>query len=201
MPPAILPTAASVAARTLYLYAARAIAGGPAGGEPLDQEDVLARTLYLYESLIPGGHPAGGEPLDGDDVLARALYAYYSLIHDRDPSDVAARALYTYEAYAGGELFPWIERIVPNEALPGAQVEIHGDGFGATSAAEGSIIRLGSPVDPTQAGPGGALGIVAWQTRSPNLWPANSGVRTESAITATLPEDAESGMLTVEETI
>ena len=199
MPPATLPTPADVASRTLYSYASWGIAGS-AGGEPLDQEDVAARTLYAYVTWEPAGHPSAAEPLDPDDVLARTLYLYLSTIHDRDPSDIAARSLYGYVAWTEGELFPWIEKIVPTEALPGQQIAIYGDGFGDTQLQEGSIVRLGSPVDPTAPGPGTALGVVSWASRSPGLYPANSGTPTEPAIVATVPDPAESGMISVEQT-
>lgn len=193
-----------VAARALYLYENPGVS--IAGGYPPDPIDVAARALYVYVAEAIYGNPSGGEPLDGDDVLARALYLYYSLVHDRDPSDVPGRALYLYEAYTNGEIFPWIERILPTEQYPGGQVEIYGDGFGATAAAEGSSVRLGV-YDPLVSGPGAVLGIVSWMTRSPNLWPANGvgdGVtnppRSLPAIVVTVPADAVSGMLSVEET-
>lgn len=46
-----------------------------------------------------------------------------------------------------------------------------------------------------------ALGIVTWRNRSPGLWPANGGLAIEPAATATIPMDAESGLVVVEETI
>lgn len=203
MPPATLPTPADVLARTLYLY--ESLGAGPGDGAPNGPEDVTHRALYLYVNEGIYGLPAGGEPLDAEDVQARMLYLYVSIVHDRDPTDAAARSLYVYEAYTNGEIFPWIERIRPTEQYPGGQVEIYGDGFGADAAAEGSSIRLGV-YDPGVAGPGLVMGIVSWMTRSPNLWPANgdgSGApppRSLPAIVATVPADAVSGMLSVEET-
>ncbi len=44
-----------------------------------------------------------------------------------------------------------------------------------------------------------ALGIAAWSNRSPGLWPANGGVPITKAATVTLPADAESGLVIVEE--
>lgn len=201
MPPSPLPVAADVVARSLYLYENHGIAGGlPAGGEPLDQDDVAARVLYTYYSGAAYGNPSGGEPLDEEDVLRRSLYLYVSITHDRDPSDVPGRYLYVYEAYTNDEPFPWIERITPTEQYPGGQVNVYGDGFGATAAAEGASVRLGV-YDPALVGPGDALGVVSWSARSPNLWPANSGVRSLPALVVTVPSDAESGMLSVEETV
>ena len=46
-----------------------------------------------------------------------------------------------------------------------------------------------------------ALGIVAWRNRSPGLWPANGGLPITPAATATVPADAESGLVVIEETI
>ena len=203
MPPTPLPDPTYVESRSLYLYYNAGV--GPGDGAPPDPSDVPARALYLYYNGGIHGHPIGGEPLDGDDVLARVLYLYYSLTHDRTPDDVPARALYLYEAYTNGEIFPWIERIRPTEQYEGGQVEIYGDGFGATQGAEGSSIRLGV-YDPGVEGPGMLMGVVSWSTRSANLWPANgdgSGApppRSLPAIVATVPADAESGMLSVEET-
>ncbi len=203
MPPASLPTPASVLARTLYLY--ENIGSGPGDGTTNGPEDVDARTLYLYANEGAHGWPAGGETMGPDDVLARTLYLFVNIGHDRDPSDVAGRALYVYEAYTNDEIFPWIERIRPTEQYRGGQVEIYGDGFGATAAAEGSSVRLGV-YDPAVSGPGLVLGVVSWSSRSANLWPANgdgSGApppRSLPAIVVTLPDEAVSGMLSVEET-
>lgn len=190
-------TPANVVSRALYLYYNRA-ATINAGHRPAP-EDVAARTLYLYYNKSKWGHPAGGEPLDQDDVLARTLYLFVNRSNDRTPDDVAARSLYLYEAKTNDEIFPWIERITPAEQYPGGQVNIYGDGFGDTQAQEASAIRLGV-VDPTQSGPGQVMGVVSWISRSPGLYPANSGIRSSPAIVATVPADAESGMLTVEET-
>lgn len=43
------------------------------------------------------------------------------------------------------------------------------------------------------------LGIVTWQNRSPNWWPANSGVAPTPAATVTIPSGATSGLVTVQE--
>ena len=198
MPPATLPAPADVLARTLYLHESVG-ATSEAGPYPAPA-DVDARSLYLYVNEAVYGHPAGGETLGPDDVQARSLYLYVSEGLELEPADTEARTLYTFEAYTNGELFPWIEKIAPTEALPGQQIAIYGDGFGDTPAAEGGIVRLGSPVDVTTPGPGAALGVVTWQTRSPGLYPANSGIPTEPAIIATVPDPADSGMVSVEET-
>lgn len=204
MPPATLPAPADVAARSLYLYVNEG-AAIVAGHAPAP-EDVIHRSLYLYVNEGKHGWPIGGELLDQDDVLSRSLYLYVNVSHDRDPSDVAVRALYLYESYTADEIFPWIERIVPNEQYRGGQVAIYGDGFGANVGAEGASVRLGV-YDPAISGPGLSLGVVSWMTRSPNLWPANgdgSGdppPRTLPAIVVTIPDEAVSGMLSVEETV
>jgi len=44
-----------------------------------------------------------------------------------------------------------------------------------------------------------AMGIVQWGNRSPGLWPANGGLPITAAATVTIPGDAESGMLAIEE--
>ena len=197
MPPSPLPDPTYVAARTLYLYESYQAAASASPGTAPTPDDVLARTLYLYESYSTWGWPSAGEPLDSDDVLSRTLYLYVHIVHDRDPTDVPRRSLYLYEAYTGDEPFPWIERIVPNEQYPGGQVEVMGDGFGDTPATEGGSVRLGV-YDPNVSGPGLAMGIVSWQSRSPGLWPANSGVRSSAAIVVTVPTEAVSGMVSVE---
>jgi hypothetical protein len=45
-----------------------------------------------------------------------------------------------------------------------------------------------------------SMGIVSWQNRSPNFWPANSGVPPLPAATVTVPSAAVSGLVNVEET-
>lgn len=197
MPPAVLPTPASVVARSLYLY--ESIGVGPGDGTPPAPEDVDARSLYLYVGHAIYGHPAGGETLGPDDVLARVLYLYVSIVHDRDPTDVPQRSLYLYAAYTNDEIFPWLMDRRPAEQFPGGEVSIYGDGFGADAAAEGGAVRLGV-YDPAVPGPGQLMGIVSWQTRSPNLYPANSGLAIQPAIVVTVPADAVSGMLSIEET-
>jgi hypothetical protein len=192
-----LPTPASIAARSCYLYVNEG-AAIRAGYYPAP-EDVSSRELYLYLNRGAFGWPIGGEPLDQDDVLARALYLYVNIGHDRDPSDVAARAVYTYETLATGEIFPWIEKIRPVEQYRQGQVNIYGDGFGATPAAEAASARLGT-YDPTVSGPGLEVAVVTWTSRSPGLWPANLELGTQPAITVTVPVEGASGMVSVEET-
>ena len=160
-------------------------------------EDVDSRSLYLYYNK--GATINAGHLPDPIDVAARMLYLYVNRSEDRTPDDVLARSLYLYEAKTADEIFPWIERITPTEQYPGGQVNIYGDGFGDTQATEAAAVRLGL-VDPTQSGPGQIMGVVSWMTRSPGLYPANSGIRSSPAVVVTVPPDAESGMLTVEET-
>jgi hypothetical protein len=193
-----------VTRRSLYTFT-NAVKYDPYEGGALDSESVRRRTLYTYVNASKHGHPIGGEPLDAEDLQRRSLYTYVNRAHGQEPSDVVRRSLYNVEAYTNDEIFPWIERIDPSEQFPGGQVNVHGDGFGDTEGQEGSSVRLGV-YDPTQPGPGVAMGVVSWQSRSPNLHPANgdgSGANpplTKSAITVTVPVDAESGMLSVEET-
>ena len=145
----------------------------------------LSATLYHY---VNNGH----EELH---VESRLLYLY---VNNGIPAMVVLRrSLYEYEAYTNEEIFPWIERIVPNEQYPGGQVAVHGDGFGAQPETEDGSVRLGV-YDPNVSGPGLAMGVVSWQTRSPGLYPANSGVRSTAAIVVTVPTEGESGMLSVE---
>lgn len=208
MPPPTPPLPSHVASRSLYLYESYSVTLLDSIGTAPSPDDVVARSLYLYESYSIWGadSPTGGEPQDAEDVLARTLYLYVSIIHDRDPTDRRNGVLYLYEAYTNGEIFPWLERIVPEEQYPLGQVEVMGDGFGATTAAEGGSARLGV-YDPANPGPGLVMGVVEWSTRSPNLYPANGvgdGVtnppRSTRALLLTVPADAVSGMLSVEET-
>jgi hypothetical protein len=55
-----------------------------------------------------------------------------------------------------------------------------------------AALNLGFPFETT-------MGIVAWQNRSPNFWPANSGVPPLPAATVTVSVDSESGLMYVEE--
>lgn len=45
-----------------------------------------------------------------------------------------------------------------------------------------------------------ALGTATWQNRSPGLWPANGGLPITPAAVVTIPANAESGLVVVEET-
>ena len=45
------------------------------------------------------------------------------------------------------------------------------------------------------------MGIVAWQNRSPNWYPANSGIAPLAAATVTIPVGAESGLVIVQEEV
>jgi hypothetical protein len=55
-----------------------------------------------------------------------------------------------------------------------------------------AVLNLGLVTEQT-------MGIVAWLNRSPNLWPANSGVALLPAGTVTVPSGAVSGLVNVEE--
>lgn len=156
--------------RALYEYENLGIPGGTAG---------YARALYEYENLGVWAEAAG---------FTRALYEY----ENREIWALTAglvRALYEYENQTSGQLFPWVMAVVPVEQYPGGQVGIIGDGFGATQAAENSQITLN----------GVAVGVVAWSTRSTGLYPSNGGGTPEPAVTVTLPDNAESGLIVVEE--
>lgn len=198
MPPAALPTTVDVTARSLYLYENPGAHGWPAGGEALDQDDVLSRSLYLVVNEGAHGLP-GQRVLNQNDIVARSLYLVVNVSHGRDITDVAVRSLYLYEAFTADEVFPWLMRISPTEQFPGGEVSVYGDGFGDTAAAEGGAVRLGV-YDPAVPGPGVLMGVVSWVSRSPGLWPANGGAPIEPAIVVTVPAEAESGMLSIEET-
>lgn len=189
-------TPANVASRALYLYVNKS--ASIRGGAKPDQQDVASRSLYAYVNKAKHGL-AGQRVLNQNDILSRSLYIYLNIAHDRDPTNVIARALYLYDEKIDGELFPWIMKIEPTEALEGQQVRIYGDGFGATQAAEASTVRLGV-YDPTVVGPGGSMGIVSWSSRSPGLYPANGGGSITAAIVVVVPDEADSGYVSVEET-
>lgn len=197
MPPATLPTPADVAARALYLLVNRG-AAKVAGHAPAPI-DVEGRAQYVYVNRAVYGNPSGGETMGTDDVLSRALYVYVTRALALTQEDVALRSLYLYAAYTNADVFPWLMRINPNEQFPGGEVSVYGDGFGPNAAAEGSAVRLGV-YDPAVPGPGQLMGVVSWLERSPGLWPANGGDPILPAIVVTVPSDAESGMLSIEET-
>lgn len=114
--------------RSLYLYENKGIEALPA-----DASNGLARVLFLYENK-------GVEVLA---VLARSLYLYEN--RGIEALVALARALYAYEATRDSEVFPWLEKIVPNEAVRGQQVALYGDGLGEiVDVAAGSTVTTSS---------------------------------------------------------
>jgi hypothetical protein len=93
--------------RTFYVYENRGI-------EP---QSVAARTLYVYENK-------------GVSVVlaARALYLYEN--RGIQSLEVLARALDLFENLRDGEVFPWLEKLLPAEQYRGGQVDLYGDGLG-----------------------------------------------------------------------
>ena len=201
MPPPTPPLPSHVVARSLYLHVSKTATLLDSLGTPPSPDDVVARSLYVHARDASGERTArqAGNRKTRRTYSAAACTCTSTCIHDRDPTNRGNGVLYVYEAYTNGEIFPWIERIVPEEQYAGGQVEVFGDGFGATTAAEGGSARLGV-YDPANVGPGLVMGVVEWSTRSPNLYPANSGVRSTRALLLTVPAEAASGMLSVEET-
>jgi hypothetical protein len=55
-----------------------------------------------------------------------------------------------------------------------------------------AILNRGRPTETV-------MGIVSWSNRSPGLWPANGGAPIAPAAVVTVPPDAESGLVVVEE--
>lgn len=97
-----------VLARSLYLYE----------NKGLQAIEVLKRDLYAYEN----------KGLQAITVSHRGLYVYENRgIQHLEPE---ARDLYLYEAKVDGEVFPWLERIEPQEQYRGGEVNLFGDGFG-----------------------------------------------------------------------
>jgi hypothetical protein len=101
------------------------------------------------------------------------------------------RHLFELEDVDDGEIYPWLERIAPKIALPGEQIMVYGDGFGAAPATFSGIGEFESE----------QMGEAVWSARSPGLWPANGGVPTSPALALIVPFDAENGgLITVLET-
>ena len=104
------------------------------------------------------------------------------------------RALTLLESYTNDPEFPWLLSISPTQQYRNGQVSLVGDGFGANAAAWTSSVLLGAILEQ--------MGIVSWSTRSAGLWPCN-GVSPNvfsPAIVVTVPADAVSGLVKVEET-
>jgi hypothetical protein len=107
---------------------------------------------------------------------------------------VLLRALTSLESYTNDPMFPWLLSIAPTQQYRSGQVSLTGDGFGAAQATLTSNVLLGAALE--------IMGVVSWSTRSAGLWPAN-GVSPNvfsPAIVATVPSDAVSGLVEIQET-
>jgi hypothetical protein len=91
-------------------------------------------------------------------------------------------------------------------------VEVRVNGGGGTSSIGFYEVWIYEEIVPAQNAEGArsvlnlgllseqSMGVVSWQNRSPNFWPANSGVAPLPAATVTVPSAAVSGLVNVEET-
>jgi hypothetical protein len=133
----------------------------------------------------------------GLQALPAITYRALTLLEDRGIQALVAglyRALTNLESYTNDPVFPWLFSISPTQQYQNGQVSLVGDGFGASAAAWTSSVLLGSILEH--------MGVVSWQTRSPGLWPCN-GVSPNvfsPALVVTVPSDAVSGLVKVEET-
>ncbi len=118
------------------------------GAGPLTSSGNTASTSFVAESGIPVPRYLYVYENDGIQaltVLARDVYVYEN--DGIQALTVLARALYIYEQSRDGEVFPWLERLVPTEQVVGGQVAIHGDGLGSVvdiAAEVGNVITADS---------------------------------------------------------
>jgi hypothetical protein len=168
----------------------------------VEQFGALYRALYLAanrgtQSLAAPTYRAlmllEARSLAGVFTNYRAL----TLLDNRKVQALTAglyRALYELESYDNTSMFPWLLSISPTQQYRNGQVSLVGDGFGANAAAWTSSVLLGAILEQ--------MGVVSWQTRSPGLWPCNGANPNvfSPAIVVTVPADAVSGLVKVEET-
>jgi hypothetical protein len=142
---------------------------------------ITQRTLMLIENKAVQAIVAG---------IQRQLF----ILDNRQVQGVAGlqRALFLLESYTNGAMFPWLFSLQPNQQYRGGQIGLVGDGFGDTAAAWTSSTLLGAIRE--------LMGVVSWSSRSPGLYPCNGGAAWTPAITVTVPMDAVSGLVMVEET-
>jgi len=168
----------------------------------VEQFGALYRTMYLLgnrgiQALSPTNYRAIAVIENrGIWALAAPTYRALTLLDARGIQALAVlmRALTNLESYTNDPEFPWLLSISPTQQYRNGQVSLVGDGFGANAAAWTSSVLLGAILEN--------MGVVAWQTRSPGLWPCN-GVNPNvfsPAIVVTVPADAVSGLVKVEET-
>jgi len=143
----------------------------------------------LYRSLYVLGNR-------GVQALAAPTYRALTLLDNRaiQALRVLLRALTNLESYTNDPMFPWLYSIRPTQQFRGGQISLVGDGFGATQAALTSNVLLGAALE--------IMGVISWSTRSAGLWPCN-GVSPNvfsPAIVATVPGDAVSGLVEIQET-
>ena len=129
-------------------------------------------------------------------ALAPITYRALTLLDARaiQALTVLMRALFNLESYTNDPMFPWLFSISPTQQYRGGQISLVGDGLGATQAALTSNVLLGAALE--------IMGVISWSTRSAGLWPCN-GVSPNvfsPAIVATVPSDAVSGLVEVQET-
>jgi hypothetical protein len=207
-------TSAVIANGTWYWQAkatAFGIGAGPAFaaqsfGAPthnfVEQFGALFRSLYVLGNrgvqALPSPTYRGLELVAnrGLQALPAITYRALTLLDARGIQALAVlmRALTNLESYTNDPEFPWLLSISPTQQYRNGQVSLVGDGFGANAAAWTSSVLLGAILE--------VMGVVAWQTRSPGLWPCNAVSPNvfSPAITVTVPADAVSGLVKVEET-
>ncbi len=158
------------AAKTLVGIALEARTAGPAWGAPVFRfSDGGADVVGAALGLLDASLSSAEYPVGGGRV-------YYALPAPRTCTWVEVRSTNNGAGNSGRGLREvWILEDLDQAAESSASVLNRG---------------LGTET---------ALGIVAWSNRSPGLWPANGGLPIEKAATVTVPADAESGLVVVEE--
>jgi hypothetical protein len=118
--------------RSLYLYVNKGTASRVAG------VGSNARSLYLYVNKGVRNHL--------DKPYARSLYLYVNKA--MYPGVLVAgksRALYLYSSKRDGEVFPYLNHLLPEEQYVGGQVDLYGDGFGQyLDATQSATITISS---------------------------------------------------------
>ena len=155
-----------------------------------------AQTIYglALTDLAPSIGDTWGVPLfrfsdGGPDVIGGSAVPGPATIGPEYPVG-ASRTLYVLPTERTG--ITWVEVRVSSGGSGTArglsQAWVYAD---QGQSAAGSVVKLIAET----------CGVVGqWLNRSPNWWPANSGVPPEKAVTFTVPADAVSGLVTVTET-
>lgn len=142
-----LPPAGPPTARCLYAYENR----------DLQAIAILARADYAYVNVA----------LQAIAILARSLYDFEN--RGMELLAVLARATYEYEAARETTVFPWLEKILPNQQFPLGQVDLYGDGLGQYAE-----VGAGSTITASSTSGSNIPGHVATRSSS-DYWQSTDG--------------------------